>query len=380
MSFRYLDNAATTPVRREVLEAMTPYLTSHFGNPSSHHSVGEHAARALADARARVAAVLGMRPSDVIFTSGATEANNLAIKGVSIAAQQRRGARHIVTTAIEHESVLASVDYLVRIHGFEASILPVDRVGRVDPDAVAAAVRADTASASIGYANNEIGTIQDVAGIAAALAGRVPLHLDAVQAAGWLPLSDTGADALSIAGHKIGAPKGIGALGIRSRIPLEPVIHGGGQERERRSGTENVAGAVGLARAVELSEADRVDAAARVSAMRDELIAGVLDRVPTARLTGDPTHRLPGTASFTFAGVGGETVLLELERRGIITSSGSACAAGSDEASHVLLALGVDADEARTAVRITLGHSAEGSVEPIVEAVEAAVTAVVSGV
>ncbi len=380
MSFRYLDNAATTPVRREVLEAMTPYLTSHFGNPSSHHSVGEHAARALADARARVAAVLGMRPSDVIFTSGATEANNLAIKGVSIATQQRRGARHIVTTAIEHESVLASVDYLVRIHGFEASILPVDRVGRVDPDAVAAAVRADTAIASIGYANNEIGTVQDVAGIAAALAGRVPLHLDAVQAAGWLPLSDTGADALSIAGHKIGAPKGIGALGIRSRIPLEPVIHGGGQERERRSGTENVAGAVGLARALELADAERVDAAARVSAMRDELITGVLERVPTARLTGDPIHRLPGTASFTFAGVGGETVLLELERRGIITSSGSACAAGSDEASHVLLALGVDADEARTAVRITLGHGAEGSVTQIIEAVEAAVTAVGSGV
>lgn len=380
MNLRYLDNAATTPVRREVLEAMTPYLTSHFGNPSSHHTVGEQAAHALADARTRVGAVLGMRATDIIFTSGATEANNLAIKGVAIAAQQRRGARHVVTTPIEHESVLASVDYLTRIHGFDATVVPVDATGRVDPDAVAAAIRDDTAIVSVGYANNEIGTVQDVAGLVAAIRGRSPLHLDAVQAAGWLPLNGLHADALSIAGHKIGAPKGIGALGIRSRIPLEPVLHGGGQERERRSGTENVAGAVGLALALELAEAERAAAAARVSAMRDELISGVLERVPIARLTGHPTHRLPGTASFTFAGVNGETVLLELERRGIITSSGSACAAGSEEASHVLLALGVDHDEARTAVRLTLGHAATGSVAPIVEAVEAAVAAVGSGV
>ena len=379
MSVSYLDNAATTPVRREVLEAMTPYLTSHFGNPSSHHTVGEQAAHALADARARVAAVLGMRATDVIFTSGATEANNLAIKGVAIAAQQRRGARHVVTTPIEHESVLASVDYLTRIHGFEATLVPVDATGRVDPDAVAAAIRDESAIVSVGYANNEIGTVQDVDGLVTAVAGRVPLHLDAVQAAGWLPLNGLGADALSVAGHKIGAPKGIGALGIRSRIPLEPVLHGGGQERERRSGTENVAGAVGLARALELAEAERTDAAVRVAAMRDDLIAGVLQRVPIARLTGHPTHRLPGTASFTFAGVNGETVLLELDRHGIITSSGSACAAGSEEASHVLLALGIDHDEARTAVRVTLGHSTTGSVAPIVDAIEAAVAAVGSG-
>lgn len=380
MSIRYLDNAATTPVRREVLEAMTPYLTSHFGNPSSHHTIGEQAARALADARARIAAVLGMRSTDIVFTSGATEANNLAIKGVAIAAQQRRGARHIVTTPIEHESVLASIDYLARIHGFDASLVPVDATGRVDPTAVADALRDDTAIVSIGYANNEIGTVQDVAGIVRAVGGRAPLHLDAVQAAGWLPLTATGADAVSIAGHKIGAPKGIGVLGIRARIPLEPVLHGGGQERERRSGTENVAGAVGLARALELAESERASGAARVAAMRDELITGVLERIPVARLTGHPMHRLPGTASFTFAGVNGETVLLELERRGLVTSSGSACAAGSDEASHVLLALGVPPDQARTAVRVTFGHDAEGSVAPIVDAIEAAVAAVRSGV
>ena len=380
MSVSYLDNAATTPVRREVLEAMTPYLTSHYGNPSSHHTIGEQAAHALADARNRVATVLGMRATDVIFTSGATEANNLAIKGVAIAAQQRRGARHVVTTPIEHESVLASIDYLTRIHGFEATLVPVDTTGLVDPDAVAAAIRDDTAIVSVGYANNEIGTVQDVTGLVAAVAGRVTLHLDAVQAAGWLPLRGLGVDALSIAGHKIGAPKGIGVLGIRSRIPLEPVLHGGGQERERRSGTENVAGAVGLARALELADAERLDAAARVAALRDDLIAGVLERVPIARLTGHPEHRLPGTASFTFAGVNGETVLLELERRGLVTSSGSACAAGSDEASHVLLALGLEPDEARTAVRVTLGHGAVGSVAPIVDAIEAAVAAVGSGV
>jgi len=380
VSISYLDNAATTPVRREVLEAMTPYLTTHFGNPSSHHTIGEQAAHALADARNRVAAVLGMRATDVIFTSGATEANNLAIKGVAIAAQQRCGARHVVTTPIEHESVLASIDYLTRIHGFEATLVPVDTTGLVDPDAVAAAIRDDTAIVSVGYANNEIGTVQDVTGLVAAVAGRVPLHLDAVQAAGWLPLRGLGADALSIAGHKIGTPKGIGVLGIRSRIPLEPVLHGGGQERERRSGTENVAGAVGLARALELAEAERSDAAERVAALRDDLIAGVLERVPIAQLTGHPEYRLPGTASFTFAGVNGETVLLELERRGMVTSSGSACAAGSDEASHVLLALGVEPDEARTAVRVTLGHSATGSVAPIIDAIEAAVAAVGSGV
>ncbi|WP_414683167.1 cysteine desulfurase family protein [Microbacterium sp. UBA1097] len=359
---------------------MTPYLTSRFGNPSSHHTIGEQAAGALADARKRVAAILGMRPTDVIFTSGATEANNLALKGVAIAAQQRRGARHVVTTPIEHESVLGSVDYLTRIHGFDATLVPVDTTGLVDPDAVAAAIRDDTAIVSVGYANNEIGTVQDVAGLVAAVAGRVPLHLDAVQAAGWLPLAGLGADALSIAGHKIGAPKGIGALGIRSRIPLEPVLHGGGQERDRRSGTENVAGAVGLARALELAEAERADAAERVSGMRDDLISGVLERVPNARLTGHPEHRLPGTASFTFSGVNGETVLLELERRGIVTSSGSACAAGSEEASHVLLALGIDHDEARTAVRVTLGQGATGSVAPVVDAIEAAVAAVGSGV
>ncbi len=369
----YLDNAATTPVRPEVLEAMTPYLTRYFGNPSSHHEVGEAAASALDDARRRVAAVLGMRPGDVLFTSGGTESNNAAIKGIVLGS----GRRHLVTTAIEHESVLASADYLQRLHGVEVTHAPVDETGTLTPDALAAALRDDTALVSVGYANNEIGTVQDVAALAAVAHARgVPLHLDAVQAAGWLPLSGTGADAVTIAGHKIGAPKGTGILAVRGRLPFEPLLHGGGQERGRRSGTPDVAGAVGITTALTLAEAERAEEAARVGALRDAFIARVLALVPTARVTGHPTHRLPGTASFVFPGTNGETVLLELERHGIVSSSGSACAAGSDEASHVLLAIGVDHDEARTAVRFTLPHGLTASLDDVADAVAAAVTAV----
>ncbi|MDQ1137102.1 cysteine desulfurase [Microbacterium sp. SORGH_AS 1204] len=369
----YLDNAATTPVRPEVLEAMASYLTRFFGNPSSHHEVGEAAASALDDARARVARVLGMRAGDVVFTSGGTESNNAAIKGLVLGS----GKRHLVTTAIEHESVLASADYLARLHAVDLTHVPVDAAGVLDPQTLAAVLRDDTALVSIGYANNETGTIQDAAALAAVAHERgVPLHLDAVQAAGWLPLAGLGADAITVAGHKIGAPKGTGILAVRGRLPFEPLLHGGGQERGRRSGTPDVAGAVAIARALELADAERVDEAARVSALRDAFIARVLALVPGARLTGHPTRRLPGTASFVFPGTNGETVLLELERRGIVSSSGSACAAGSDEASHVLLALGVAPDDARTAVRFTLPHGLTASLDPVADAVAEAVSAV----
>jgi len=378
----YFDNAATTPVRPEVLDAMMPYLTRWFGNPSSHHTVGEAAAEALTDARRRVARVLGMRASDVVFTSGGTEANNLAVKGIAIAALQSRGARHLVTTPIEHESILESGDFLHRVHGFEVSRVGVDGEGRVPAADVAAALRDDTALVSIGYANNEVGTVQDVAAIAATTRERgIPLHVDAVQAAGWLPLSvaDLGADAISIAGHKLGAPKGTGALGVRGRIPIEPLLHGGGQERGRRSGTEDVAGAVGLATALDLAEAERVETSGRVSGLRDAFIARVLALVPSAALTGDPVHRLPGTASFTFAGTSGEAVLLELERRGVVSSSGSACAAGSDEPSHVLVAMGIPAEVAQTAVRFTFSHELREPLDAVADAVAASVVAVRSG-
>lgn len=365
----YLDHAATSPVRGEVLEAMAPFLTRDFGNPSSHHTVGESAAAALEDARARVARVLGMRTGDVVFTAGGTEANNLALKGIVLAAHaggSPTGARtdgsdeptHVITTPIEHESILESVRYLERFHGIVSTLVAVDDAGRVDPAEVAAAIRPGTALIAVGHANNEIGTIQDVAAIVAAAAqGRIPVHVDAVQSAGWLPLDGLGADAIAIAGHKLGAPKGIGALAVRGRVPLEPLVHGGGQERGRRSGTENVAGAVALATALDLAEAERAEAASRVGAQSARFIAGVLDAVPSARLTGDPVRRLPATASFVFPEVSGEAVLLELERRGVVSSSGSACAAGSDEPSHVLLACGLAPAVAQTSVRFTFGRT-----------------------
>ncbi|WP_417554270.1 cysteine desulfurase family protein [Microbacterium sp.] len=357
----YLDHAATAPVRPEVLEAMRPYLTDVFGNPSSHHTAGEAAARALADARERVAGALGMRAGDVIFTSGGTEANNLAVKGIVLGALQRDPQRrHLITTPIEHESVLESADHLRRLHGVDVELVPVDEQGSLHPDAVAAALRDGTALLSFAHANNEIGTVQDVAALAAvAREHRVPVHVDAVQSAGWLDLRPIGhaVDAISIAGHKLGAPKGTGALAVRTRVPLEPLLHGGGQERGRRSGTENVAGAVALATALELAEVERERSAAAVTATTAEFIAGVLEAVPRARLSGHPARRLPGTAGFTFAGTSGEAVLLELERRGVITSSGSACAAGSDAPSHVLVACGVAPEVAQTAVRFTFGRT-----------------------
>jgi len=358
----YLDHAATSPVRSEILEAMRPYLTDVFGNPSSHHTAGEAAADALESARARVAAALGVRAGDVVFTSGGTEANNSAVKGIllgALDADPRR--RHLITTPIEHESVLESARYLERFHGVDVTLIPVSESGVVDPDDLAAALRPETALISIAHANNEIGTVQDIAALASvAREHRVPMHVDAVQSAGWLDLRTLGrdarVDAISIAGHKLGAPKGTGALAVRTRVPLEPLLHGGGQERGRRSGTENVAGAVALATALELAEAERARSSAAVMAATEAFIAGVLRTVPQARLTGHPTRRLPGTASFTFEGVSGESVLLELERRGVISSSGSACAAGSDEPSHVLVACGIDPLVAQTSVRFTFGR------------------------
>jgi cysteine desulfurase len=349
----YLDAAATTAVRRDALEAAWPLLTGNFGNPSSHHTVGESAALALADARARVAGWLGCRAGDIVFTSGGTEADNLAIKGIALA--NPRG-RHIVTTRIEHEAVLESVEYLRRHHGFDVTFVETDRTGRVSAAALSSAMRDDTTLVSIAYANNEVGTVQPIGELAEVAHQRgVVFHTDAVQAAGWLDCSPLtlGVDAMSISGHKLGAPKGIGVLFVRGRIRLEPVLHGGGQERGRRSGTENVAWAVALATAVELTEVDRESNAAVATDARDRFIASVLAQVPGAELTGEAIRRLPATASFVFPGTSGEAVLLELERRGIVSSSGSACAAGSEDASHVLLGLGYAEDIARTAVRFS---------------------------
>ncbi|MFE6967428.1 cysteine desulfurase family protein [Agromyces sp. NPDC057679] len=373
----FLDHAATTPVRREALEAMWPYLTGAFGNPSSRHGLGDEAARALAAARLAVAEVVGARPGDVVFTSGGTEADNLAVKGLALASPRRR---HLVVSPIEHEAVLESAAYLARHHGFAVSEVAVDAAGLVSPEALAAVLRPDTTLVSVQLANNEIGTVQPVAELAAlAHEHGALMHSDAVQAAGWLPLSldALGVDALSLAGHKVGAPKGTGALVVRGRLPIEAVLHGGGQERGRRSGTENVAGAVAFATALRLAEADRVASCARVGSLGARLAARVLAELPDARLTGDATRRLPGTVSFVFPGTSGEAVLLELERDGVVCSSGSACAAGSDEPSHVLTAIGVPGELAQTAVRFTLGSSTTASeIEDAATAVVRAVSAV----
>lgn len=373
----FLDHAATSPVRREAIEAMWPYLTGAFGNPSSRHRLGDEAARALTWAREQVAAATGARPGDVVFTSGGTEADNLAVKGIALAAPR---GRHLVVSPVEHEAVLESVDFLRRAHGFEVSYAAVDEYGLVRPEALEEVLRPDTALVSVQLANNEVGTVQPVAELAAlAHAAGARMHTDAVQAAGWLPLGldGLGVDAVSLAGHKVGAPKGTGALVIRGRVPLEPVLHGGGQERGRRSGTENVAGAVAFATALRLAELEREDTAERVGELARELVSLVLGRVPEATLTGHPEARLPGTASFVFPGAAGEAVLLELERDGVLSSSGSACAVGRDEPSHVLTAMGLSAELAQTAVRLTLGHETTADeVRTSADAVVRAVSAV----
>ncbi|PPG33230.1 cysteine desulfurase family protein [Pseudoclavibacter sp. RFBB5] len=355
----HLDAAATSPVREDALAAAWPFLTASFGNPSSTHGLGEQASAALADAHKAVAGVLGCRSAEVVFTSGGTEANNLAIKGITLG--NPRG-RHLVTSRVEHESVLASADYLARLHGFEVTFVDVDASGLVSEESLASALREDTTLVSLATANNEVGTVQDITALAAVAHARgVPFHTDAIQAAGSLDVSltATGVDAVSLSGHKLGAPKGVGVLAVRSRLPLEPLIHGGGQERGRRSGTENVAFAVAFAVALRLADEERLAAATSDAAAsaRDAFVAAVLDSVPGARLTGHASARLPRHASFVLPGVNGETVLLELERRGVLASAGAACAAGHDEPSHVLLALGIPEDDARTALRFTWGAS-----------------------
>jgi len=372
----YLDAAATTAVRPEILDTVWPLLTTEFGNPSSRHTIGESAARALDYARTLAASVLGVRAGDIVFTSGGTESNNLALKGMALA--NPRG-RHLVTTAVEHSSVRESVDYLVRHHGFVVDTVPVDREGRVDPALLAAALRPDTTLVSVMAVNNEVGTIQPVAeAAAAARAVGALVHTDAVQAAGWMDLAPLAAatDALSVSGHKLGGLKGAGLLYLRGRLEAEPVLHGGGQERGRRSGTENVAGAVSTATALKLAaEASAGGAAEGYGRFLADFVLQGLDGA--ALLTGHPTERVPGIVSFCFPGTAGEAVLLELERRGVVCSSGSACHAGSSDPSPVLLAMGYDADTAQTAVRLSFSRGVkEAEIAQAARATVAAVKAV----
>lgn len=351
----YLDNAATTPVNPAALRAAWPWLTEEFGNPSSTHELGQRASDALEGARARVAAWLDCRASEVVFTSGGTESDNLGITGLALA--NPRG-RHIISALTEHEAVLETINYLARFHEFEITWLPVDHQGVIAEADLIAALRDDTTLVSLMLANNEIGTLHPIARFAN-LAHQVgaAFHTDAVQAAGWLDtrISTLGVDSLALSGHKIGAPKGSGLAYLRGRLAVEPLLHGGGQENGRRSGTENVAWAVALATAIEALP-DFAEEQPRVQELRNDFIDAVLKSVPSATLTGHPTSRLPNIASFCFEGVSGEAVLLELERRGVIVSSGSACAAGSNEPSHVLIACGFEPELAQTAVRFSFSH------------------------
>ncbi|MGH2410068.1 MAG: cysteine desulfurase family protein [Chloroflexota bacterium] len=352
----YLDHAATTALDPQVLEAMLPYLTNHFGNPSGLYGEARSARQALDRARGSVAAGLGAKASEIIFTSGGSESDNAAIKG-AVWAANAPGA-HIITTSIEHHAVLHTCTWLEHF-GVETTYLPVDPEGMVDPAQVAAAIRPTTALISVMHANNEIGVIQPLAEIAAvARAHGIPLHADAVQSAGQIPtlVDALGVDLLSLSAHKLYGPKGIGALYVRRGTPWLPLQQGGGQERGRRAGTENVAGIVGLATALDLSVAGMDHEDTRLRALRDDLIAGILTAIPGSRLNGHPIARLPGNANFSFPNVDGEALLLSLDRHGVAASSGSACTAGSIDPSHVLLALGLDRELAAGALRLTLGR------------------------
>ena len=354
----YLDYAATTPLDPRVLEAMMPYLTEKFGNPNSIHAFGREARKAVDEAREKIAALLNCRPSELVFTSGGTESDNLALRGVAAAYRQK--GNHIVTTAIEHHAVLHTCRAL-QDEGFEVTYLPVDEHGLVSPEQVAEAVTDRTILVSIMHANNEIGTMEPLADIVRAVKEKRPdvlVHTDAVQTVGHIPVDveALGVDLLGFAAHKFYGPKGVGGLFVRRGVKLVPQLTGGGQERNRRSGTENVAGIVGMARALEIAVAEMPTEIPRLQTLRDELINGVLAQIPDSRLNGHPTQRLPHNANFSFFGVEGEALLLQLDLHGIAASSGSACTSGSLEPSHVLLALGLSHEWALGSLRLTLGR------------------------
>lgn len=354
----YLDHAATTPLRPEAREAMAPYLGAEaFGNPSSLHAEGQRAKRALDEARERVASSLGAEFSEIAFTGGGSEADNMALVGVMLANRAR--GNHLVVSAIEHEAVLRTAAFLEGL-GFEASYVIPDGDGVIEPDAVARALRPETVLVSVMHANNEIGTIQPVREIAAvAHAAGAWFHTDAVQSYGQIDVDvkALGVDLLAVSAHKIYGPKGVGALYVRDGVPIESLIHGGGQERERRAGTENVAGIAGFAEAVRWSQAEKADEAARITVLRDRFIQELMAACPECRLNGDAQRRLPGNVNVSFPGRDAETMLLALDMAGIAASSGSACTSGSIEPSHVLQALGLSDTEIGATIRFSLGRS-----------------------
>lgn len=356
----YLDYNATTPVAPAVLQAMLPFLGDDFGNAGSVHTPGQRARAAVEHARESVAALIEAKPSEIVFTSGGTEADNLALFG-SVAASTKP-QKHVVTTAIEHHAILHSCEELER-QGIEVTIVPVrqsrDSQGVVDPEEIRRALRPETVLISVMHANNELGVIQPIEEIGriAAEAG-VRFHCDAVQSAGKVPLdvSRLGVDLLSISAHKFCGPKGVGALYVRSGTPLAPRFFGGHAERDRRPGTENVPGIVGIGKAAELARTLLAEDTTRIGALRDRLETALLERVSGARVNGDRVHRVPNTSNMSFPGAGGEALLISLDLQGIACSTGAACSSGSTEPSHVLLAAGLSRDDARSSLRFSLGR------------------------
>ena len=350
----YLDNAATTAVSPEVMEAMLPYFTEVYGNASSIHGFGREAKRAIETARRQVMKALNVAaPQEIYFTAGGTESDNWAIKGVAL----MKGSGHIITTAIEHHAVLHTCQWLEK-QGFDVTYLPVDEYGRVTAAQVEKALREDTILVSVMAANNEVGTIQPIGEIGALCREHgVLFHTDAVQAVGVLPIDvqAMNIDLLSLSGHKLHGPKGAGALYVRKGVKIDTLLHGGAQERGFRAGTENVPAIVGLGKAVEIAQANLADNVARMTALRQCLIDGLMARVPGTRLNGHPTERLPGNANLSFDKVEGEALLLRLDLMGVAGSSGSACTSGTLDPSHVLLALGLTQAQANGALRLTIG-------------------------
>ncbi|HLU43667.1 MAG TPA: cysteine desulfurase family protein [Natronosporangium sp.] len=376
----YLDHAATTPILPEALEAYVA-TARELGNASSLHGAGRWARRQVEEARERVAAALGARPSEVIFTAGGTESDNLAVKGLFWARRAAAPQRsRIVASQIEHHAVHDAVQWLAEHEGAEVTWLPVDQVGRIQVEALAelcAAHGDEIAVITTMWANNEVGTIQPIDALAElAAAHGIPLHTDAIQAVGQLPVDfgAAGVAALSVTGHKLGGPHGVGALLLRREVECTPLLHGGGQERDVRSGTVDVPGVVAFAVAVELAVKRQQELAATLTELRDQLVARVRAAVPDAVYNGDPEHRLPGNAHFSFPGCEGDALLLLLDAAQVACSTGSACSAGVAQPSHVLLAMGADEAVARSSLRFTLGHtSTPADIDALIEALPAAV-------
>ncbi len=371
--FVYADNAATTPMSESVYNAMKPWLTEFYGNPSSLYRIGNQARRAMQDARAKIAKALNAAdPFEIVFTGGGSQADNLAIRGF-VKGASAKGRKHIITSRIEHHAVLYTCEAL-EDEGFTVTYLDVDKQGHVDLEQLKNAISDDTALVTIMAANNEIGTIQDLAAISAiAHAHGAVFHTDAVQAVGHMPLDvqAMGIDMLSLSGHKFRGPKGVGALYVKKGIALKPLVYGGGQERGLCSGTENVAGMVGLGQAIEDATGDNLgQKMGYVKKLTDQLVKGVMENVPYTHYTGDPVNRLPGTASFVFEAVEGEGLILRLDNAGICGSTGSACSTGSLDPSHVLMAIGLPHEIAHGSLRLTLGEqNTEDDVDYLIEKV-----------